>query len=178
MPDLEIKGFFPRYVRICWLTQGWDKISIKSIPVGQNKFSWLSLLQCMCYKSMILLCGGMFKRDASGLGMEQKASSPKRSQPYSQWWTSMQPSSGLCFQGDIVCPAPCMSIICCACWGLNLISGKLMGHLPLALTELQTDPNLFLFYVFSANSCTVFWVLTTDQKIQECLYVPKVISTA
>lgn len=64
-----------------------------------------------------------------------------------------------------------MSIICCAHEGLNLISGKLMGHLPLALTELQTDPSLFLFYVLLVHSCTAFCALCVDQKIEESLYV-------
>jgi len=70
----------------------------------------------------------------------------------------MQHSSRLYFLGYITYPPYCMSIICCAHGGLNLLSGKLMGNLPMALIELQTDPSLFLFYVL-VHGCAAFCAL-------------------
>lgn len=164
MPDLEIKGFFH-------IMQGYSD----SYSVGQKKISFLSFFNA-CAINLWLSCVEECLREMSLVwAWSRKPAAPRDPNPVSN---GEHPSSKLCSQGDIAFPSPHMNIICWACRGLNLISGKLMGHLPLALTELQTDPSLFLFCVFLANSCSVFWALTTDQKIQECFYVPRVISPA
>lgn len=48
-----------------------------------------------------------------------------------------------------------MSIIHAAHGGVHPISMTLMGHLPLTLTEAQTDPSLLLFHVLQVHSCPV-----------------------